>query len=343
MRRHRGPQLVDLDGDGILDLISGSWPGEIFFFKGEGKGEYAKSVMLRDYDNKIINPEGGIEESGDGTILITGHATFEEDENGSYIDYHGERIVSDGEKSYAITGCASAVHIVDWDADDDLDMLVGVIGGEVLLYENKKGGPGEPIFAPKVTLRARNRGINVPGGDAGPYTADWDGDGDLDLLVGCGDGSVQLYPNVGTRKRPQLERAETLIPAGKVDYTNPASTPTRGTRAKICVTDWNRDGRLDLLVGDFALMKPPEIEQSESEMKAEQAAKARMEVLDVHWRAMIPRISGPSREKDTEKLEQLHKEFKTINDEMNALRGKIRQEREDHGWVWLFLQKAPAE
>src|SRR5436309_761981 len=26
-----GPQLVDLDGDGIPDLISGSWPGEIFF------------------------------------------------------------------------------------------------------------------------------------------------------------------------------------------------------------------------------------------------------------------------------------------------------------------------
>ena len=32
---------MDLDGDGVTDLLSGSWPGEIFFFRGKGKGDFA--------------------------------------------------------------------------------------------------------------------------------------------------------------------------------------------------------------------------------------------------------------------------------------------------------------
>ena len=30
---------MDLDGDGRTDILSGSWPGELYFFKGEGKGK----------------------------------------------------------------------------------------------------------------------------------------------------------------------------------------------------------------------------------------------------------------------------------------------------------------
>jgi hypothetical protein len=46
---------VDLDGDGIGDMISGSWPGELCLFRGLGKGKFAARQTLKDRDGKVIN------------------------------------------------------------------------------------------------------------------------------------------------------------------------------------------------------------------------------------------------------------------------------------------------
>ena len=40
---------MDYDADGILDFISGSYdPGDLYLFRGLGKGEYAARELLRD-------------------------------------------------------------------------------------------------------------------------------------------------------------------------------------------------------------------------------------------------------------------------------------------------------
>ena len=52
-----------------------------------------------------------------------------------------------------------------------------------------KGADGEPI---KV------------GSASAPCVADWDSDGDPDLLVGTGDGGVDLYRNISTDSDPSL-------------------------------------------------------------------------------------------------------------------------------------------
>ena len=51
---------MDLDGDGHLDLLSGSWPGELFFFRGGPERTFAAPVKLKDKDGKTINIGGGI-------------------------------------------------------------------------------------------------------------------------------------------------------------------------------------------------------------------------------------------------------------------------------------------
>jgi hypothetical protein len=216
--------LADLDADGHLDLISGSWPGELFVFRGGPNRTFAAPEMLRDKGGAVINVGGGVRET-DGEILVTGNATFEETKDGkSVIKLHGKTITVPEGKSAAVTGCASAVFAHDWGGDGDLDLLCGDIGGSVWLIPNE-GTASKYAFGKPAKLAAGGKAISVGGGDAGPAVADWDGDGLPDLVVGCGDGAVVWFRNTGTRARPELAAAQTLVPPGKVAYEMETSRP----------------------------------------------------------------------------------------------------------------------
>ena len=39
---------MDLDGDGRTDILSGSWPGEIYFFRRKADGTFAVAEKLKD-------------------------------------------------------------------------------------------------------------------------------------------------------------------------------------------------------------------------------------------------------------------------------------------------------
>jgi hypothetical protein len=186
-------------------------------------------------------------------ILVAGDARFESTDKGQVIVYEGERIEIPEGKQGGITGTASAVHATDWDGDGDLDLLVGEIHGGVHLVPNE-GTRTEPLFGKATQLVAAGAPVRVQG-DAGPFVADWDADGDQDLLVGAGDGSVSLYRSRGGRT-PDLGAAEQLVPPGDAKWGADApAEPRRGARAKVCAADWNGDGLLDLLVGDIAPQK----------------------------------------------------------------------------------------
>jgi hypothetical protein len=196
--------LVDLDGDGIPDLISGSWPGELFFFKGKGKGAFEAPVKLKDKNGKTINVGGGVRKDGGDMILIAGDATFEKTGKGTVVLYNGERIEIPEGKQAGITGTASAVHAVDWDGDGRIDLLVGDIGGSVYLIPNE-GTRQKYAFGKERQLQAGGKPLHV-NGDAGPFACDWDGDGKLDLLVGqYHDGRLRIYRNTGTNAQPKFE------------------------------------------------------------------------------------------------------------------------------------------
>jgi hypothetical protein len=70
--------LVDLDGDGRTDLLSGSWPGEIYFFRRQPDGTFAAAQALKGPDGKPINIGSGsavfaVDWNGDGKLdLLVG-------------------------------------------------------------------------------------------------------------------------------------------------------------------------------------------------------------------------------------------------------------------------------
>jgi len=338
---------VDINNDGNPDIISGSWPGEIFLFRGKENHSFAAPEMIKDKDGKFINIGGGIRKDtmfnpwgGDQPegLLIAGYAKFESTPEGTFVNYHGQRLESTPERPIGITGTASAIHAADWDGDGDYDLIIGDIRGKVYLVPNE-GTPESYAFGKEQHLRAGGRQINVER-SAGPFAADWDSDGDLDLLVGADDGSVSLYCNEGTTKSPKLASAVQLVPPVK-DYSrgSPPKEVRRGRRSKICVTDWNQDGLPDLLVGDCAVQKP-DLPEPTPELKAEHA-KIRKELEEVqrNFGTLSQKLYGKDRPGTKQEIEKIEKEQEEVLKHMTELRSKLPAESERHGWIWLFLRK----
>lgn len=331
---------MDLNGDGHLDILSGSWPGELFFFEGGMDHTFAAPKMLADKEGNIINIGGGIEDRPEGGLLIRGHAKFERTDEGTFVNYHGRRIESTPDKPIVTTGTASTARAVDWDGDGDYDLIVGDIQGNVHLIPNE-GTATAYAFGKDRQLEAGGQPLRVMS-RAGPCAADWDGDGDFDLLVGADDGSVTFFENTGSAQKPKLAAGTQLVPSGK--RTSGREAPkeaSHGQRAKICVADWNGDGRLDLLLGDFGRLKPDLPEPTLEEKAEHDLIRKELEGVRAQYSELMGKLRGrrtsdvlSQKQRDT-----LQKEMAEVRRRMTELNAKLPREYENHGWVWLFLRQ----
>jgi large repetitive protein len=100
---------------------------------------------------------------------------------------------------------------------------------------------------------------------------DINNDGKLDLIAGDTNGCVWFFKNVGTKTQPKLAAGVKLRAGGTeisgqsntsvlsaiaraIPTSNPADKPAAkvGVYSKVNVTDWDEDGLLDILVGQYA-------------------------------------------------------------------------------------------
>jgi hypothetical protein len=75
-------------------------------------------------------------------------------------------------------------------------------------------------------------------------TADWDDDGDLDILVGTFDGMILLRRNEGSRWEPAYATGNEWVKVG----AKPLRVPG-GAHANPVIADWDGDGRWDIITG----------------------------------------------------------------------------------------------
>jgi hypothetical protein len=180
---------------------------------------------------------------------------FRRKPNGSYAA--GETLKHASGKPINLGG-GSSVAAVDWDGDGDLDLVIGNSEGAVYLVPND-GTKQKPVFDQASRLKAGERNIVAEGGAAGPFFADWDGDGLPDLILGSGSGKVVWCRNVGSKGKTTLGPPANLVdapPTMRGDNAAEAENPKRsGSNSKVCVADWNGDGRPDLLVGDYIYVR----------------------------------------------------------------------------------------
>src|SRR5688500_19092095 len=180
----------------MLDVVSGSYhPGDLYVFKKQSNGTYAKPEKIVDAKGKPVN-----------------------------------------------VGAAAAAYLDDWDSDNDLDLVVGNIQGEVWYVPNE-GTREKPAYGATQALKADDKHVKCGGGDAGLTVADWDADGKLDLLVGGGDGAVTFYRNTSDDKlKPQLAAGQVLVPTSPQMRRDAAAQGTdklkHGLRAKLHVVDY---------------------------------------------------------------------------------------------------------
>lgn len=316
-----GPQVADFDGDGRRDVATGSWPGELYFFKGGEKG-FAAAGTIRDAQGAPIRHEN-----------------------------------------------ASALAAADWDRDGDVDLVCGFISGTMLFFANESK-EGTLAFASGKPVMADGKPIACD--HAGPCVADWDGDGDEDLLVGSESGGVVLYraQRDGDKGLPGLSAAETLVepaPANKrwaglkLDAEGNLLEARPGVRSKPCVADWNGDGKPDLLVGDFTTLKGPEPELTEEqrarrkelERKVKKGYEEQGQIYVELDRAVKSEMGlGKGKPVPKERMEEYgrllgekQKEHGRHQEVLELIRGwseelkPLRAEDRMAGFVWVFERK----
>jgi hypothetical protein len=151
-----------------------------------------------------------------------------------------EGILLDSSLLFGVPVLNAIVFAVDWDNDADFDLLLGNADGTVLLAINA-GDQETPAFFDGGAIQVLGANLMMTG-DSAPAVADWDNDGDKDLLVGCATGTLGLYINTGTDEAPEFT-LEQFVAADGSQLVVPS-----GHSVPI-VTDWDSDGLSDLLVG----------------------------------------------------------------------------------------------
>lgn len=191
---HLVPAFGDLDGDGDLDAIVGSWGDQLKMYT---NGATDGSVALALTDSSIVTLTrgrnatptlGDLDADGDLDLVIgesSGTLNFYRNDGGAGApDF---TLVSD-EYLDVDVGRRSLPVLYDLEGDGDLDLVVGSEAEGIRLFRND-GTPTTPVFSDAGAL-------NVPDFDfAAPAFADLDGDGDDDLLLGGGRGGLWYYEN----------------------------------------------------------------------------------------------------------------------------------------------------
>ncbi|MCX5646441.1 MAG: FG-GAP-like repeat-containing protein [Phycisphaerae bacterium] len=201
------PIVVDWNNDGMLDIVSGAWDGNIHVFYNCGCG-------------------GSVPPRFSTTFTPLG------------------LIVQESGRDLLVPSTRSSPVVMDFDGDGKKDLLTGSTDGTILLYKNI-GTDSLPVFSGYSLVPSNGQPIDLASNlRSRPFVCHWTGakDGYWDLLVGYGDGKIRLYR--GIPKQGDLDGDGTL---DGDDLTILAKALDKPVPAENSPADLNHDSFVDVL------------------------------------------------------------------------------------------------
>lgn len=269
---HSTLTFADLDGDGDLDALLGSKIGGIIELVNVGSSTSPRFVPKH---NSAITKAVGIINSGFSAPAL-GHLTGSTAPHltigtGSGLLQYFELVPARGPNGSSLTvrmvgdlplaaeapsnvdafrnASVPSGHrtIADLNGDGHQDIIIGLADGKLEVLLNTGTGSFE-LLAGAANPFA---GIDV-GSHARPILADLNGDGDLDLLVGAGDGAIHAYINRGTRGAAFFAILPTFQGQSAdgsllTELVNGVDATIGGIESGPALADLDNDGDLDLV------------------------------------------------------------------------------------------------
>ena len=292
--RHNQWRYADYDGDGKPDLVvgiedwsfygwddaydaRGTWTngplhGFVFVFLANGDGKYAAPFRVeaggKPLDTYGCPSPNFADFDGDDDLdlicgeFLDGFTYFENTGTRTKPKYAAGRRLKDAKGAPLTMDVQMIVPVAfDWDKDGDLDLIVGDEDGRVAFVENtgKLDANRTPVFARPVYFQQQADALKC-GALATPVAADWDGDGDLDILSGNTAGYIEFFENLSgpgvaqpkwaAPKRLEVDGKPFRVTAGpNGSIQGPAEAKWGYTT--FSVADWDGDGLPDIVLNSI--------------------------------------------------------------------------------------------